>query len=124
MSQLEDALAFQLKAIQAPPWHTEYRFAAKHVGLGKGVKTRLKAAGLKDWRFDFAWPGRKFAVEIEGGGYVNGRHTRGAGFAGDLRKYHAAMEMGWTVYRCDGGMVKSGQSLKLIEKLLQLPLAK
>ena len=28
------------------------------------------------FRFDFSWPGVKVAVEIEGGEYSRGRHTR------------------------------------------------
>ena len=118
MSHLEDQFRFQADAIKLPSYVTQYRFAAKHVGLGKGVRDRLVRAGLKDWRFDMAWPGRKLAVEIEGGGGM-GRHTTAKGFRQDLRKYHAAMELGWTVYRCDAAMVKSGMAVQLVEKLLE-----
>ena len=51
------------------------------------------------WRFDFAWPGHKVAVECEGGAWSGGRHTRGKGFIGDLEKYNAAAADGWTVLR-------------------------
>ena len=33
----------------------EYRFAAHHAGLGKGLRERLLLAGMQDWRFDFCW---------------------------------------------------------------------
>ena len=32
------------------------------------------------WRFDYAWPALKVALEIHGGVFTNGRHTRGKGF--------------------------------------------
>jgi len=58
------------------------------------------------WRFDFAWPDRKVAVECEGGTWTAGRHTRGSGFEGDVEKYNAATSMGWRVFRCTSGTLK------------------
>lgn len=119
MSQAENNLARQLAIVHSLPEFTrEYRFAAEHVGPGKGLRERLKAAGLRDWRFDFAAPDLMLAVEVEGGGWSGGRHTRGAGFAGDLDKYDAAMRLGWTVYRCDPRMVKNGQALETVRILV------
>jgi very-short-patch-repair endonuclease len=119
MSHLESTLELHLKAHKITGWEREYRFAAEHVGLGKGIRARLQEAGLKDWRFDFAWPELKLAVEVEGGGWSGGRHTRGKGFSDDLRKYDAAMNLGWTIYRCDGAMVKAGVALNTITVLLE-----
>lgn len=51
------------------------------------------------WAFDFAWPLYKVAVEIEGGVWSGGRHTRAAGFIKDCEKYNAAVLMGWRVLR-------------------------
>lgn len=78
----------------------EYRFGAMASGgPGKGLRARLRERGLQDWRFDRAWPDLKIAVEIDGGNWMGGRHTRGAGFEGDLRKINCAQDMGWLVYR-------------------------
>jgi len=117
MSKHEELLAFQIGALKIPSPVREYRFAAEHVGLGGGVRGRLKAARLRDWRFDFAWPDINFAVEVEGGGGM-GRHTTAKGFRQDLEKYHHAMRLDWTVYRCDGALVKRGEACALIEKLI------
>lgn len=68
---------------------TEYRFDAE-----------------RHWRFDFAWPARKVAVEIEGATWTRGRHTRGAGFEKDAEKYNAATLLGWRVLRFTGDMLK------------------
>lgn len=119
MSDLEDRLALQMRAAKLPEPVREYRFAAHATGgTGPGCRQRLKAAKLADWRFDFAWPDQKFAVEVEGGAFVGGRHTRGAGFEADLKKYSAAMRHGWTVYRCSGSLIKSGEALEMIQLML------
>ena len=114
-SELEESLALQLRASGITGHEREYRFAALHVGLGPGVKGRLAAAGLGDWRFDFAWPEVMFAVEVEGGGWVQGGHNRGVGFARDMQKYHHAADMGWFVYRCDAALIASGMACRFIE---------
>ncbi len=53
----------------------------------------------RKWRFDFAWPEHKVAMEIEGAVWVRGRHTRGSGFVKDMEKYNAAASLGWRVFR-------------------------
>jgi hypothetical protein len=50
-------------------------------------------------RFDFAWPDVMVSVELEGGIYSNGGHTRGSGYIKNLLKYNLAAEMGWVVLR-------------------------
>lgn len=118
-SRLEESLALQLRVVKAPRPEREYRFAVAHIGAGKGIRQRLKDAGLKDWRFDFAWPDKMLAAEVEGGAFSNGRHTRGVGFTEDCIKYHHAMRLGWTVYRCESRLIGSGDAVRLLERLLQ-----
>ena len=59
----------------------------------------LVFAPPRRWRFDFAFPDKMIAVEIEGGIWIQGRHTRGSGFVKDLEKYNQATRMGWRVYK-------------------------
>lgn len=76
----------------------------------------------RKFQFDFAWPEHKIAVECEGGSYVRGRHTRGAGFEKDCEKYNLAALTGWTVLRYTGSMMKKepeaiiGQIQWILEK--------
>jgi hypothetical protein len=70
------------------------------------------------WRFDFAWPAQMVALEVEGGTWSGGRHTRGSGYAADCEKYNTATKLGWRVYRAVGDMVKNGQALELITAAL------
>lgn len=53
----------------------------------------------RGWRFDYAWPDYKVALEIEGGVYNRGRHVRGEGYETDLMKYNEATLRGWRLIR-------------------------
>jgi hypothetical protein len=70
------------RAARLPVPVQEYRFAAP-----------------RRWRFDYAWPDRLVALEVEGGIWTGGRHTRGAGFEKDIHKYNAAALVGWRLFR-------------------------
>ena len=52
------------------------------------------------WRFDYAWPEFRLALEVEGGIWTQGRHTRGAGALKDLEKYSEAAILGWRIIYC------------------------
>ena len=54
---------------------------------------------VRRWRFDFAWPDEMVAVEIEGGTFSGGRHSRGMGHHRDCEKYNTATVAGWKVLR-------------------------
>lgn len=51
------------------------------------------------WRFDYAVPAYKIALEVEGGVWSGGRHTSPKGFLADMEKYNAAALLGWVVVR-------------------------
>jgi very-short-patch-repair endonuclease len=74
----------------------------------------------RKWRFDFAFPGRKLAVEIEGGLFTAGRHVRGAAVEKDFEKYNAAAKDGWRVLRYSTAMVKRGDAINDVLEILAL----
>lgn len=78
-----DAFYAMLKRNKLPTPVTEFRFH-----------------GERMWRFDYAWPPQKIALEVEGGIWTQGRHTRGKGVLGDMQKYNAAAVLGWRLLRC------------------------
>ena len=60
----------------------------------------LQFAPDRKWRFDFAWPHKKVALEVQGGLFVNGRHSRGAALMKEHEKLNRAAAMGWRVLYC------------------------
>jgi very-short-patch-repair endonuclease len=69
---------------------------------------------VRRWRFDFAWPDRKVALEVEGGVWISGRHTRAAGYINDTEKYNEAVLLGWRVLRVTRPHIDSGQALQWV----------
>jgi len=70
----------------------------------------------RDWRFDFAWPADRLAVEVDGGTFSSGRHTRGTGYEGDCEKLNEAVLRGWRVLRVTTAMVERGDALEFVER--------
>lgn len=107
-SNLELALAFQLKA----------------VGLLGAREHRFHPS--RRYRFDFAWPESKLAAEVEGVTFegkgkdtkLGGRHVSVKGFESDAEKYNEAAILGWRVLRVTARMIKRGQALLYIERAL------
>jgi hypothetical protein len=52
------------------------------------------------FRFDYAWIEEHLALEVNGGCWTEGRHTRGAGFIRDMEKLTIAAGLGWRVVYC------------------------
>ena len=59
--------------------------------LSYGVIVEYRFNPDRRWRFDFAWPDKKVAVEMEGGIWIKGRHNRGRGMINDMIKYNWAV---------------------------------
>jgi hypothetical protein len=93
--------------------------ACRAAGLPAPVAEVMFARPRK-WRFDWAWPDRLIALEIEGGVWLKGggRHNRGAGFVKDLEKYNAAAILGWRIIRCTPQQFESGAVLADLAKAL------
>ena len=97
-SLLENKLGFLIRVLELPAPVTEYKF----------IKNRR-------FRFDFAWPDLKIAVEVEGGTYRYGRHQRPGGYENDCVKYSLAALLGWKVVRVTSGMITDGRAEALLE---------
>lgn len=78
----------------------------------------LKFSATRRWRFDFAWPSQMVALEVEGGIWTGGRHTRGAGFLKDMEKYNAAALAGWRVFRCTPQQLATAQNVQMVKEAI------
>lgn len=98
---MSPALLLQIRALRIPSPETEYRFHP-----------------VRRWRFDFAWPEQRVAVEVDGATWTHGRHTRGIGYAADCEKINTATEIGWRVYRFTTDQVRNGTAVMLLKRVL------
>jgi len=73
------------------------------------------------WRFDYAWPEKMVALEVEGGVWTEGRHTRGAGFVKDMEKYNRAAVLGWRLLRVTPDKLVSAGTFEMMGQIFSLP---
>lgn len=89
-------------------------------GLTKPVR-EFKFHPERRWRADYFWPyaahGNDIALEVEGGVWTKGRHTRGSGFVKDMEKYNAMAAMGIRLIRLTPQQVKAGELKAWLEKM-------
>lgn len=67
--------------------------------IGVDVVREYRFHPKRKWRFDYAAVQHKVALEVEGGVWTQGRHTRPKGFLNDIEKYNTATLLGWRVLR-------------------------
>lgn len=69
----------------------------------------------RKWAADWAWPEHLLIVEVQGGAWSHGRHTRGEGFRKDLIKKLWLQTRGWTVLEVDPQMVRDGSAVQAVK---------
>lgn len=102
-SKLEDDMALRLLAHKAGGYVREFKFHPD-----------------RRWRFDFAWPSLKLALEVEGGTWISGRHNNGAGIEKDMEKYNEAALLGWLVLRVTSSQIRLGTASQWVKRALEL----
>lgn len=83
-----------------PPPEAEYRFHP-----------------TRRWRWDYCWPDEMIAIEIQGGTWSQGRHTRGAGYANDVEKLNEGVLHGWRVLWFTTEMIEDGSAVAMLRRL-------
>lgn len=89
-------------------------------------KTELRVDCVKEyrfhptrkWRFDYAIPSHKIAVEVEGGVWSGGRHTSPQGFLNDIEKYNCAALMGWRLFRVTPDSQLTNHTISLLKQAI------
>ena len=112
-STAELLLAVQLEQAGIP-YVREYRFAPPRRWRADFLVMPTTALGYYD-------PG--VLIEIDGGSWVAGRHTRGKGFEAYMDKLNAAALLGYRVLRFTPAMVEDGRALAVIRQALGIEAA-
>ena len=76
----------------------------------------------RKWRWDVAFEQSRLLVDVQGGTWANGRHTRGYGYEQDCEKWNSATVAGWRILIVTTQQVEDGRALTWIEALLAQPL--
>lgn len=86
----EDRFRVLIKGLGAPEWREHYRFHP-----------------VRKFEFDFAWPHRLIAFEMEGAIWMKGGggHSHPLGIERDIEKYNLAAMNGWAVLRVTDKML-------------------
>lgn len=100
-SKGEETLALQLKALNIK-YEREFKFCES-----------------RKWKADFHILESKLLVEVEGGIWSGGRHTRGKGYIADMEKYNEVSKLGYTLLRFSTEQVVSGKAVREIEQLVK-----
>ena len=114
---VQTAKPVKVKRAQSPG---ETLFSQQLTLSGISAEREFRFHPKRMWRFDFAIPARRFAVEIEGGVFVNGRHSRGKAYEADCEKYAEALILGWLVLRVTTDQVKRGEAISWLQQALNV----
>ena len=95
---LEHIFAKQLMVLELPPPQREFKFMPN-----------------RDFRFDYAWPDKKLAVEVNG--MVHRIKER---FLSDVEKLAMAQIHGWRVLAVAGPDVRSGRAVSWLVTLWEM----
>jgi very-short-patch-repair endonuclease len=116
MSAAEILLEAQLRQAGVP-FVREFTFA-KEMGRRWRADFLVDPSKAKVWGIS-----PSILVEIDGGGFVAGRHTRGVGVEQDCEKMSAAAILGYRVIRVTPRQVEDGRALSWITAALGLEAA-
>jgi very-short-patch-repair endonuclease len=83
--------------------------------LGEEVVAEHRFHPTRLWRFDYAIPSHRIAIEIDGGVWIEGRHNRPKGYIADLDKFNNAAALGWRVLKFTPQQQFTMKALRLIQ---------
>lgn len=87
--------------------------------LGVEVVAEHRFHHTRMWRFDYAIPSHRIAIEIDGGVWIEGRHNRPKGYIADLDKFNNAAALGWRVLKFTPQQQFTMKALRLIQATIK-----
>ena len=88
--------------------------------LGAVCMTEYRFHPVRRWRADYCINPvtDKIIVEVEGGAWTRGRHTRPSGFIADMEKYNELTRAGWRLIRVTPKELMTMKTINLIKDLI------
>lgn len=72
----------------------------------------------RKWRFDVAWFRCQLAIEVQGGIWTRGRHTRGAALLKEYEKLNHAAALGWRILYITPDALCTMETITLVKRAL------
>lgn len=93
----------------------------RQLRLPEPVRQHRATEGRK-WAWDFAYPDLSppLLIDLHGGVWTQGRHSRAAGMRNDFEKHNRAVMDGFQVLLFTSPMVTDGSAAFLVERLLKV----
>jgi very-short-patch-repair endonuclease len=110
------------KSTESKKWEDRFRAQLNMFNktLSNNFISEYRFNPNRRYRFDFAIPDVKTAVEIDGGEHTGQGHASGKGMAHDNEKINEAITMGWKVFRFTGTQVRDGHAIDFILKYFKV----
>lgn len=83
------------------------------------LETEVKLISGRRFRFDYVHLKSKTAIEVNGGNYINGRHTRGVALNSEYEKFNLAQIQGYQIFLLSGDMVTKNWLDAIAEHILK-----
>ncbi len=91
----------------------------KNCQLSTGCVPQHKFHPERKWRWDFCYPRYKLAIEVQGGTYTRGRHSRGPGQRKDFEKISEGAILGWHIIIVDSKDVSQKLHIDRIQRFFE-----
>jgi very-short-patch-repair endonuclease len=104
--------------------------------FGLDIVPEYRFHGQRQWRIDYAIPGHRVAIEVEGGRFkkreytdkqtgekittIGGRHNSGTGFRNDMDKYNQLSCLGWLLIRTTPEELITAKTLDNIKECVKM----
>lgn len=103
-----------LKPKTSSPLETKFEILWTNLGGPDLIREYPVCPGRK-FRFDFAIPQKRIAIEVEGGTWVKSGHSSGKGIERDCVKGNLATQYGWRVFRLTAQMIAPDYVTEIVD---------
>lgn len=74
---------------------------------------------VRRWRLDYAWPLDRVGLEVQGGIFIQGRHTQGAALRKEHEKLNELACIGWRVLYVEPKFLLQMDTVRMIHRALR-----